>query len=95
MDEFCDQLGPYLGKGLSRKEVSQLFLKIDANARGAVAWDEFSVWPSLHCARRLYGRALRLICVQGGTTALSLPCCAMAATKCKTCERSARCCGVR
>jgi Ca2+-binding EF-hand superfamily protein len=43
MGEFCDQLGPYLGKNLSKEEVEQLFMKIDANAGGTVDWNEFSV----------------------------------------------------
>lgn len=42
IDEFCDQLGPYLGKNLSKEEISQLFMKIDADAGGTVDWDEFS-----------------------------------------------------
>lgn len=42
MDEFCEQLGPYLGKDLSKQQISQLFMKIDADAGGTVDWDEFS-----------------------------------------------------
>ena len=41
-DEFCEQLGPYLGKDLSKQQIMQLFMKIDADAGGTVDWDEFS-----------------------------------------------------
>jgi Ca2+-binding EF-hand superfamily protein len=42
IDEFCEQLGPHLGKNLSRQQITQLFMKIDADAGGTVDWDEFS-----------------------------------------------------
>lgn len=42
IDEFCEQLGPYLGKDLTRQQIMQLFMKIDADAGGTVDWDEFS-----------------------------------------------------
>lgn len=38
IDEFCEKLGPYLGKDLTRTQVAQLFLKIDADAGGTVDW---------------------------------------------------------
>ena len=40
-DEFCDQLGPHLGRNMPREKVAQLFMKIDSNAGGTVDWDEF------------------------------------------------------
>lgn len=42
IEEFCEQLGPYLGNNLSKQQVTQLFMKIDADAGGTVDWDEFS-----------------------------------------------------
>lgn len=42
IDEFCEQLGPYLGKDLTKQQIMQLFMKIDADAGGTVDWDEFS-----------------------------------------------------
>ncbi len=38
IEEFCDKLGPFLGAGLTRTQVAQLFLKIDADAGGTVDW---------------------------------------------------------
>jgi hypothetical protein len=50
IDEFCEQLGPYLGKDLTKEEVNQLFMKIDADAGGTVDWDEFSNYMFLQRA---------------------------------------------
>lgn len=38
IDEFCAKLGPHLGNNLTRQQVSQLFMKIDADAGGTVDW---------------------------------------------------------
>ncbi len=38
IEEFCDKLGPHLGQGLTRTQIAQLFLKIDADAGGTVDW---------------------------------------------------------
>ena len=38
IDEFCAKLGPHLGYNLTRQQVSQLFMKIDADAGGTVDW---------------------------------------------------------
>ncbi|KAL4440619.1 hypothetical protein ABPG75_003620 [Micractinium tetrahymenae] len=40
-DEFYEQLGPYLGQGLSPAAVSQLFMRIDADCGGTIDWQEF------------------------------------------------------
>ena len=37
-DEFYEQLGPYLGQGLSTAAVSQLFMRIDADCGGTIDW---------------------------------------------------------
>jgi Ca2+-binding EF-hand superfamily protein len=50
IEEFCEQLGPYLGKDLTKEEVTQLFMKIDADAGGTVDWDEFSNYMFLQRA---------------------------------------------
>lgn len=49
-EEFCEQLGPYLGKGLSKQQIMQLFMKIDADCGGTVDWDEFSNYMFLNKA---------------------------------------------
>lgn len=41
-DEFANKLGPLLGKNLTRDQIAQLFMKIDADAGGTVDWDEFT-----------------------------------------------------
>ena len=38
IDDFCDKLGPLLGEGVSRAELVQLFMKIDADCGGTVDW---------------------------------------------------------
>lgn len=51
MDEFCTKLGPHLGTNLTRQQVSQLFMKIDADAGGTVDWDEFTNYMFLERAQ--------------------------------------------
>jgi Ca2+-binding EF-hand superfamily protein len=38
IEEFCSKLGPHLGANLTKQQVMQLFLKIDADAGGTVDW---------------------------------------------------------
>lgn len=41
LEEFVSAFGEVLGKGLSDKEIIQLFMRIDANSDGSVDWEEF------------------------------------------------------
>eukprot|EP00924_Labyrinthula_sp_SR-Ha-C_P013935 augustus_masked-scaffold_5-processed-gene-18.3-mRNA-1 protein AED:0.11 eAED:0.12 QI:0/-1/0/1/-1/1/1/0/1234 len=41
-DEFVDAFSNILGSTLSRKELTQLFMKVDANSDGGVDWNEFT-----------------------------------------------------
>ena len=41
LDEFVDAFGEVLGVGLSRKQLVQLFMRIDANSDGSIDWEEF------------------------------------------------------
>ena len=50
LDEFCEKLGPYLGQNLSREQIVQLFMKIDADAGGTVDWWVGACWGSSECA---------------------------------------------
>lgn len=38
IDDFCSKLGPVLGANVSRAELTQLFMKIDADCGGTVDW---------------------------------------------------------
>jgi len=38
MNEFIEKLGPLIGENMSRKEIGQLFMKIDADCNGDVDW---------------------------------------------------------
>lgn len=38
IDEFCEKLGPNLGRNLTLEQIRQLFMKIDADAGGTVDW---------------------------------------------------------
>ena len=41
LDEFIEAFGEVIGKGMSMKELKQLFMKIDADSNGSVEWPEF------------------------------------------------------
>lgn len=41
-EEFAERLGPYLGAGLSRTQLAQLFMRIDADCGGTIDWEEFT-----------------------------------------------------
>jgi len=41
LDEFVDAFGEVLGVGMSRKQLVQLFMRIDANSDGSIDWEEF------------------------------------------------------
>lgn len=41
LDEFVAALGHVLGPGLPTEELLDLFMRIDSNSDGSVAWDEF------------------------------------------------------
>eukprot|EP00798_Chlamydomonas_sp_ICE-L_P024012 gene24012-9585_t len=55
IDEFCEKLGPHLGGNLTRQQISQLFLKIDADAGGTVDWEEFTNYMFLEKAQEAAG----------------------------------------
>ena len=42
LDEFIERIGPHLGDDLTKTQLTQLFMKIDADAGGTVDWDEFT-----------------------------------------------------
>ncbi|KAK9807406.1 hypothetical protein WJX73_001378 [Symbiochloris irregularis] len=42
MEEFCEKLGPVLGGDWTQRQLSQLFMKIDADCGGSVSWEEFT-----------------------------------------------------
>ncbi|KAI8929846.1 WD40-repeat-containing domain protein [Entophlyctis helioformis] len=44
IDKFRDVFGEVLGGNLSVEQMTQLFMKIDANSDGTVDWDEFSTY---------------------------------------------------
>jgi Ca2+-binding EF-hand superfamily protein len=41
LDEFTLAFGKVLGKGLNKKQLNQLFMRIDADSNGDVDWNEF------------------------------------------------------
>lgn len=41
LDEFIEAFGDVIGKGMNRKQLQQLFMKIDADANKSVEWHEF------------------------------------------------------
>lgn len=41
LEEFTLAFGKILGKGMTAKELEQLFMKIDADSGGSVDWSEF------------------------------------------------------
>ena len=41
MMQFIAAFGGVLGKGMTDKQLNQLFMKIDADAGGSVDWHEF------------------------------------------------------
>ena len=41
LDEFVQYFGDIIGKDLSKKQLLQLFMKIDADSNGSVEWPEF------------------------------------------------------
>ena len=41
LDEFIDAFGNIIGKGMNRKQLQQLFMRIDADSNGSVEWHEF------------------------------------------------------
>ena len=41
LPEFINAFGDVLGKGMTPKQIEQLFWKIDANSDGTVDWNEF------------------------------------------------------
>jgi len=55
IEEFCSKLGPHLGANLTKQQVMQLFLKIDADAGGTVDWDEFTNFMFLEKAQQAAG----------------------------------------
>ena len=38
MDEFVTKLGPHLGENIPKSQLTQLFMKIDADCGGTVSW---------------------------------------------------------
>ena len=50
IDEFVEKIGPHLGKDLTKTQLTQLFMKIDADAGGTVDWDEFTNYMFLQRA---------------------------------------------
>lgn len=38
INDFVEKLGPHLGKDLTKAQITQLFMKIDADAGGTVDW---------------------------------------------------------
>lgn len=38
LDKFINKLGPQLGSHLTKEQIKQLFMKIDADAGGTVDW---------------------------------------------------------
>lgn len=38
MDEFVLALGPHLGENIPKSQLTQLFMKIDADCGGTVSW---------------------------------------------------------
>ena len=41
LSEFVDAFGGIIGKDMNKKQINQLFMKIDADSNGDVDWDEF------------------------------------------------------
>ena len=41
LSEFVDAFGGIIGKDMNKKQINQLFMKIDADSNGNVDWDEF------------------------------------------------------
>ena len=41
IEEFKDAFGEIIGKNMNRKQLTQLFMKIDADSNGSVEWTEF------------------------------------------------------
>ena len=41
LDEFTEAFGKILGPSLSKQDIINLFMKIDADSNGTVNWDEF------------------------------------------------------
>lgn len=41
LDEFVEAFGTVIGKDMNKKQINQLFMKIDADSNGDVDWDEF------------------------------------------------------
>ncbi|KAF5835754.1 WD40-repeat-containing domain protein [Dunaliella salina] len=55
INEFIEKLGPHLGGNLSRDQITQLFMKIDADAGGTVDWEEFTNYMFLERAQEASG----------------------------------------
>ncbi|KAJ9529394.1 hypothetical protein QJQ45_013762 [Haematococcus lacustris] len=55
IDEFTEKLGPHLGGNLTREAITQLFMKIDADAGGTVDWEEFTNYMFLERAQEASG----------------------------------------
>jgi len=55
INEFIDKLGPHLGGNLTRDQITQLFMKIDADAGGTVDWEEFTNYMFLERAQEASG----------------------------------------
>jgi Ca2+-binding EF-hand superfamily protein len=41
LEEFIEAFGDIIGKGMSLKQLRQLFMRIDADSNGTVEWHEF------------------------------------------------------
>lgn len=63
MEEFIEKLGPLIGENMSKKEVGQLFMKIDADSNGGVDWYArvHRLLPSAKCSSSLHSYSTAFI----------------------------------